>query len=792
MRRVDCLAQILSKKEIKKICKIFYKKTSFLQPISFVIIPILIGIFLLVNIKLAQAAAVVPTYNVFGVVTDSATSESLANVTVHINTSMGSFSVQTNELGLYQQLFIDCDNYFNSVTIDVSYEGYQDYSQVISVPCYSTYQHNIALELKSAVPEPVILLPGIMASWNRNLLDENLEYADQWVLDPHFHTYDGLVSDLQTYGGYVLDETLFPFPYDWRQSNEFTAQLLYGKIQAIKQQTGAEKVDIVAHSMGGLVVRQYIQSDLYQNDVDQLIFIATPQRGAPKAYLAWEGGYLGTTIVSDFVKELLVAKIAKIDGFCDSLFDRNRCVYEYVHGYPVESVRELLPDYDYLRSSVTAEIFPYPYGYPQNQFLENLNSSTNLEKLYNSDIEISTIYNATPDSTVGEINIIDRTSTQEPFWEHGYPDGFSSLDRLSGIILNSGDTTVPYSSAIFINSDNQVAKLNTNHRKIVDVAAQNVIEILKNEFININVIDQPDEYIIIQVHSPVDMLLTLPSGQKVGSSAESDVNEIEGAYYSGGNAQNEYIVLPKKEIGDYNLFLLGTGIGEYQVDVSLVTDENIKIESWQGLIAPDVALDVNIQVTTSEILPIVPVDQEKPVINIILPVNGIYEHNQILPIEFTATDALSGIATASLYIDDKIYSNNDIDLFTFSLGEHLLKLVAIDWAGNLQEKQVEFEIIASFDSLRADINRLFIQADIIDMKTKNLLLKEVDWLERSDEKLEQFVDKGHLSGILPPWLCQKLAEQIIDKILFKLYNSQMISQFAYDILKEQFIYIINN
>lgn len=54
-------------------------------------------------------------------------------------------------------------------------------------------------------------------------------------------------------------------------------------IQNIKQQTGAEKVDVVAHSMGGLVTRAYISSNDYAGDINNLIMLGTPNEGAPIA-----------------------------------------------------------------------------------------------------------------------------------------------------------------------------------------------------------------------------------------------------------------------------------------------------------------------------------------------------------------------------------------------------------------------------------------------------------------------------------------------------------------------------
>ena len=53
---------------------------------------------------------------------------------------------------------------------------------------------------------------------------------------------------------------------------------------------GYQKVNIIAHSMGGLLARAYIQSNDYQNDVENLIMVGTPHKGSPNAYYIWEGG----------------------------------------------------------------------------------------------------------------------------------------------------------------------------------------------------------------------------------------------------------------------------------------------------------------------------------------------------------------------------------------------------------------------------------------------------------------------------------------------------------------------
>jgi pimeloyl-ACP methyl ester carboxylesterase len=64
-------------------------------------------------------------------------------------------------------------------------------------------------------------------------------------------------------------------------------------IDSVKSVTGKDKVILVGFSMGGLAARAYIQ-DLagfvtYQNDVELLITLDTPHRGAPAAKWEWTG-----------------------------------------------------------------------------------------------------------------------------------------------------------------------------------------------------------------------------------------------------------------------------------------------------------------------------------------------------------------------------------------------------------------------------------------------------------------------------------------------------------------------
>jgi pimeloyl-ACP methyl ester carboxylesterase len=54
-------------------------------------------------------------------------------------------------------------------------------------------------------------------------------------------------------------------------------------VEDFKSDTGSEKINIVAHSKGGLDARVYLANDLSNNDVENLIMIGTPNLGSPLA-----------------------------------------------------------------------------------------------------------------------------------------------------------------------------------------------------------------------------------------------------------------------------------------------------------------------------------------------------------------------------------------------------------------------------------------------------------------------------------------------------------------------------
>lgn len=97
----------------------------------------------------------------------------------------------------------------------------------------------------------------------------------------------GPTVDFFTQRGYVEGETLFTCAYDWRKSvDQLTPALQECIDQALAANPDSTQVDILAHSMGGLLSRYYISDPDNASYVRRLVTLGTPQLGAPKITLA--------------------------------------------------------------------------------------------------------------------------------------------------------------------------------------------------------------------------------------------------------------------------------------------------------------------------------------------------------------------------------------------------------------------------------------------------------------------------------------------------------------------------
>ena len=465
---------------------------------------------------------------------------------------------------------------------------------------------------------PVIVIPGIMGSMPKptlitikdmqssliagypgGLINYKLGPPQRWKADgsdliitplPELQYYD-LINWLEKYGGYERRKTLFTFPYNWSLPNEKSAFYLKKEIDRIKSSTNSDKVDIIAHSMGGLVARAYIEGVAedngskakYGNDVRYLIMLGTPNKGSVKAYYTWEGGHYREPCINGFgdniVDTLLEmytfitrpgAGIIKLSLSTTlplvamQLDDKERL--DYIHKW-VKSVQQLLPVHDYIDNR---------NSYPENPFLKKLNESNTV-----SDTKYSIIRGTGQKTLTGfKIELVSSPSGQ---WQDGEPIEVHCNGSGDGTVLETEALTPGFPSA----SSLSVAEEHINLPCNKDVVAY-IIEKLRNKKVVISddrimtsikkkakAFGKPILFSIVFA-SPCNVVLSSPSDTKIGYDPLTDRFEksLPNALYygpEGDGAETFFLLTP--EAGKYKLDVVGTGNGEVHSLFNLTTDE---------------------------------------------------------------------------------------------------------------------------------------------------------------------------------------------------------------------------
>ncbi len=95
-------------------------------------------------------------------------------------------------------------------------------------------------------------------------------------------TWDTMVSRFAA-DGWTSAE-LNRWSYNTSQSNAITAQEIATRVDQIRSATGAAKVDIISHSMGGLSSRYYTKNLGGDAKVDEWVSLGGPNHGTKTAY----------------------------------------------------------------------------------------------------------------------------------------------------------------------------------------------------------------------------------------------------------------------------------------------------------------------------------------------------------------------------------------------------------------------------------------------------------------------------------------------------------------------------
>jgi len=465
---------------------------------------------------------------------------------------------------------------------------------------------------------PLVFIPGILGT---------MPPTFSGIMDPVIGIYEPLFVHLQK-TGYVLDQTLFPFPVDWRRSILVAAQRLEegvpGFLEAANQldyvgepATGhpATKVDLVGHSMGGLITRAYVEGDGYRDDIHKVVFIATPHRGFPESYKTWEGLTWESFLYEGYHSALRLAMdhylwpswIGKLygpseeekqaagcgsgpDGTLPYITCSQAALFNWSHD-PTRgtlSLLEMLPDESwgaYLlcgdHSGVECEpLSAFPFGNDPNPLLDGangLNAPHRLQALADR-LGPENMYVIYGSGTLTDGGYLVRRGAPPP-WVHGVPLDPWYVD---------GDDLIPTESANLSVLLPQIPAANivelfgptARHKEIMynpDVLMWHVPGFLTGTAgfapegytptIPINI--GTESMLVFTLICPVNLTVTDPLGRQVGFDPASggSLQEIPGTIYAAPNSEGQFIMVASPETGKYQVSGVAFADGEYLLSV---------------------------------------------------------------------------------------------------------------------------------------------------------------------------------------------------------------------------------
>ncbi|GAB4369673.1 MAG: hypothetical protein Kow00121_09770 [Elainellaceae cyanobacterium] len=240
------------------------------------------------------------------------------------------------------------------------------------------------------------------------------------LITDHFEVIEGNVFDKKP-------ANFYEFPYDWRRDNRINANLLKEfldrQLPLWRNHTGLKdaKVILLAHSMGGLVARYYLEVLEGWQDCKVLFTFGTPYRGSINAINFLANGY----------------KLLKLIDLTDVLRSLPS-VYQLMPRQPVLKI-------DGSYQSIAKAAIPLPYIDPQKA-LDAWNFHSEIEaavKRHLDDAKYLRSYKINPIVGIKQTTKLSALLTGDTITisETELPEGIDS-------IYGDGDGTVPYWSAI--------------------------------------------------------------------------------------------------------------------------------------------------------------------------------------------------------------------------------------------------------------------------------------------------------------------------------------------------------
>jgi len=369
----------------------------------------------------------------------------------------------------------------------------------------------------------VIILPGLGASWNEKAMVFNQAVTqNEWKMTPFVHNYDSLIGALEE-NGLIKDTDFFVWNYDWRKPlSEIVTD--FNTYVAGLGMSGDDQVDLVGHSLGGLMARIWTQEN--PEKVGKILSLGSPQAGAVKAYEAWNGASVSDKFDTQSVALSVLLQLQK---------KNNQNLVETVRSY-AKILKDLLPTFDYLKVNGKIKVPP------PNLYLGNKNAT--VPTIFDKFLAIVGKGEQTKEwINLGERSIFDKILG---LWEQGKPLSYQ---------YGEGDGTVLKKSAKF--EGDVYTEINSDHGSIPDRSVNLVLSELGLGVTITEMATNNDPMAIFYLGSPAEMTVNCGG---VG------VTDTDG-----------WVTVANKNIADCGVNLLGTENGIYHLVMGNSGDD----KSWQ-------------------------------------------------------------------------------------------------------------------------------------------------------------------------------------------------------------------
>ncbi|GEM_PF-1625519 len=383
--------------------------------------------------------------------------------------------------------------------------------------------------------------------------------------------YDPLLASLQAPGvDLVMGVDCFVAAYDWRLSfapddgvadghlatglndadatYEYAVEYLRYWIDAAKTASGWDTVTLIGHGTGGILARAYMQSDLYDGDVSEVVMVGAPNHGEPSAYAQWQGRFgIGEDL--DLVRGAMLNQLYHdhernpIPGIDPAATD-----IEFAQAF-MPSLKDIIPTYAFL---VRENINDTPLSSNHNTFLRDLNAD--LDGLLQPGVDAATI---------------SQTGLDTPSWVIVKNNGkYKLANDVDGDSIVARDAAGIAGSVLTGVTDYAVSAPGMSHKDMLEhdnVQAQ-VFALLGYSapaggysHSGIRLAGEDIADVTTFSFDPVDFIVTDDSGNRSGYDAANGLlDEIPNSWFSGDDAR-ELLIILNGASPDYQVDLTGTG-----------------------------------------------------------------------------------------------------------------------------------------------------------------------------------------------------------------------------------------